>query len=62
MRSELVFAGRNKMGNRFALCQTTAKAARKFHRARTRCEDTTNQVLQSIAASCEDLAKLPLQQ
>jgi len=60
MRSELVFAARRHVGNRFALCQTAAKAARKFHRARTRVEDTTNEVLQRIAASCEELAKLPL--
>jgi len=62
MRSELVFAARHSLGNRFALCQTVAKAARKFHRARTRFEDTTNEVLQRIAASYEELAKRPLRQ
>lgn len=51
MRSELVFAARQTLGNRFALCQATAKAARIFHRARTRVEETTNEVLQRIAES-----------
>ena len=51
MRSELVFAARHRMINRFTLCQAAAKAARKFHRANTRMEDTTNEVLQRIAVS-----------
>ena len=51
MRSELVFAARQTLGNRFALCQAAAKAARIFHRAHTRVEDTTNEVLQRIAES-----------
>lgn len=51
MRSELVFAARQTLGNRFALCQAAAKAARMFHIARTRFEDTTNEVLQRIAES-----------
>jgi len=51
MRSELVFAARQTLRNRFALCQAAAKAARMFHIARTRFEDTTNEVLQLIAES-----------
>jgi hypothetical protein len=51
MRSELVFAARHTVGNRFALCQEAAKAARRFHRAHTRIQDTTNEVLQRIADS-----------
>ena len=52
MRSELVFAARQ-----------TIKATRRFHRARTRIQETTNEVLQRIAesdgkeparSSCED--------
>lgn len=54
MRSELVFAARQTLINRFALCQTAAKAARKFHVAKTRFEDTTNAVLQRIAESDQD--------
>lgn len=51
MRSELVFAARQTVGNRFALCQAAAKGTRKFHRARTRIQDTTNEVLQRLAES-----------
>jgi hypothetical protein len=51
MRSELVFAARDTLNNRFALCQTAAKATRRFHIARSRIEDTTNEVLQRIAES-----------
>ncbi len=51
MRSELVFAARQTMGNRFALCRAAAKGTRKFHRVRTRLEDTTNEVLQHLAES-----------
>ena len=51
MRSELVFAARHTLGNRFTLCHVAAKATRKFHRANTRIQDTTNEVLQRIAES-----------
>ena len=51
MRSELVFAARQTLANRFALCRAAAKATRRFHIARTRIEDTTNVVLQRIAGS-----------
>ena len=59
MRSELVFAARQMLGNRFALCQAVAKAARKFHVAKTRFEDTTNAVLQRIAESERGSVTLP---
>lgn len=59
MRSELVFAARQMLGNRFALCQAAAKAARKFHVAKTRFEDTTNAVLQRIAESDRESVTLP---
>ena len=55
MRSDLVFAARHRMVSRFTLCQAAAKAARKFHRANTRMEDTTNEVLQRIAVSEREL-------
>jgi hypothetical protein len=51
MRCELVFAARQTVGNRFALCQATAKGTRKFHRVHTRIQDTTNEVLQQLAES-----------
>ena len=54
MRSALVFAAQNTLNNRFALCQTAAKATRSFHVAHTRIEDTTNEVLQRIAESDGD--------
>ncbi len=59
MRSELVFAARQMLGNRFALCQAAAKAARKFHVAKTRFEDTTNAALQCIAESERGSVTLP---
>lgn len=54
MRSELVFAAGHTLGNRFALCRAAAKVTRRFHRARTRIEDTTNEVLQRIAESASE--------
>jgi len=59
MRSELVFAARRMLGNRFALCHGAAKAARKFHVAKTRFEDTTNAVLQRIAEADRESVTLP---
>jgi len=51
MRTELVFAARRTLSNRYLLCKTAAKATRKFHRPRARIEETTNAVLQRIAHS-----------
>ena len=59
MRSELVFAARRMLENRFALCQGAAKAARRFHVAKTRFEDTMNAVLQRIAESDRESVTLP---
>ena len=50
MRSELVFAARQSIANRYTLCQATAKATRIFHVANTRIQDTTNGVLQRFAS------------
>lgn len=58
VRSELVFAARQTMKNRFALCQTAAKATRKFHRTNTCIQDTTNKVLRCIAESDQESATL----
>ena len=45
MRSDLVFRARAHISNRYQLCKLVAKGTRKFHRPRTRLEDTTNDVL-----------------
>ena len=50
MRSELVFAARQSIANRFTLCQAAAKATKLFHIANTRIQDTTNDVLQRFAS------------
>ena len=49
MRSELVFAAKRSLSDRYALCRIAATATRKFHRPKTRVEDTTDAVLQYIA-------------
>ena len=49
MRSELVFAAKRQLSDRYALCRIAATATRKFHRPKTRIEDTTDAVLQYIA-------------
>ena len=59
MRSELVFAAGHTLEDRFALCRAVAKATRKFHRAHSRIEDTTNEVLQRIAESVSEPGKVP---
>ena len=51
MRSELVFAAKHMVGNRFALCHAAAKGTRSFLTQRNRIQDTTNEVLQRIAES-----------
>ena len=51
MRSELVFAARQIVGNRFALCHTAAKATRRFHISNSRIQDTMNGVFTRIAES-----------
>ena len=51
MRSELVFAAKRTLSNRYVLCRILAKATRKFHKPHTRIEDTTDDVLQRIANS-----------
>lgn len=48
MRSEMVFAAEQKLGNRYMLCRVVAKATRKMHKPAARIEDTTNAVLEHI--------------
>lgn len=49
MRSELVFAAKHTLRNRYGLCRLVSTATRKFHRPNTRVEETTNSVLMHIA-------------
>jgi hypothetical protein len=51
VRSELVFAAKCTLPNRYVLCRVLSTATRKFHRPKTRVEDTTDEVLRRIAAS-----------
>ena len=51
MRSELVFAAKRRLSDRYALCRIAATATRKFHRPNTRIEDTTDAVLKRISDS-----------
>ena len=51
MRSELVFAAKCTLPSRYALCRVLSTATRKFHRPRTRIEDTTDDVLRYVAKS-----------
>ena len=51
MRSELVFAAKRRLSDRYALCPIAATATRKLHRPKTRIEDTTDAVLRYIADS-----------
>ena len=45
MRSDLVFGALPGVPNRYQLCQSTAKAARKLHRPNARLQDTINEAL-----------------
>jgi len=54
MRSEMVFAAKRKLPNRYMLCRVLATATRRFHKPATRIEDTTDAVLQRIADSPDE--------
>jgi hypothetical protein len=54
MRSDKVFDALHTLQNRYMLCQLASKATRKFHKPSTRIQDTTNEVLNRIAASERD--------
>jgi len=49
MRSELVFAAKRTLSNRYTLCRVLSTSTRKFHISNTRIEDTTDAVLRRIA-------------
>jgi hypothetical protein len=51
MRSELVFAAKRTLPNRYGLCRVLSTATRKFHRPNTRVEETTDAVLRHIAGA-----------
>jgi hypothetical protein len=51
MRSDLVFGALVHASNRYHLCRLVSKAAREFHRPKTRFEDTTNDVLVRLSDS-----------
>jgi len=59
MRSELVFAAKRRLSDRYALCRIAATATRKFHRPNTRIEDTTDAVLRYIADEGVNSASVP---
>ena len=65
MRSELIFAAMAHVSNRFLLTKLASKATRRFHRANTRIQDTTNDVLvrfsgSTPAANIAQLEAVPL--
>jgi len=49
MRSELVFAAKHTLSNRYTLCRVVSTSTRKFHIPNTRVEDTTDAVLRRVA-------------
>lgn len=51
MRSDLVFAAKVILPNRYTLCWVVSSATRRFHRPNTRIEETTDAVLLHIADS-----------
>lgn len=51
MRSEMVFAAKRKLSNRYMLCRVVATATRRLHKPATRIEDTTDAILRHIASS-----------
>jgi len=58
MRSELVFAAEHSLRNRYRLCRLVSTATRKFHRPKTRVEETTDAVLRHIANASAGAVKL----
>jgi len=46
MRSDLVFGAMTHVSNRFLLTRVAANATRKFHRPKTRIQDTANEVFE----------------
>ncbi|HEY0794912.1 MAG TPA: hypothetical protein VGD64_03950 [Acidisarcina sp.] len=50
MRSDLVYSAAVKLPNRYTLCLTVSRAARKLHIPSTATEVTINKVLSGIAS------------
>ena len=53
MRSEMVFAAKRRLPNRYMLCRVLSTATRRIHRPNTRIEDTTDAVLRHLACASE---------
>ena len=51
MRSDKVFKALHTVQNRYMLCQLASKATRRFHKPYTPIQNTTNDVLNRIAAT-----------
>jgi hypothetical protein len=50
MRSQAVFDAKEAVGNRYQLCQLTAKTTRRIHVPASNTQDTINSALERIAA------------
>ena len=53
VRSELIFRAREKVDNKYKLCQTTSKATRSLHIVAQNTTDTINDALSRIAGGDE---------
>lgn len=53
MRSDLVFGALPGVPNRYQLCQSTAKAARKLHKPNARLQDTINDALVRLGSTAK---------
>lgn len=49
MRSEAIFRAKEIIANKYKLCQTVAKAARRLHISSTDTQGTINQAFERIA-------------
>jgi hypothetical protein len=58
VRSELIFRAREKVDNKYKLCQTTSKATRRLHIVAQNTTDTINDALSRIAGGDESSALL----
>ncbi len=53
VRSELIFRAREKLDNKYKLCQTASKATRRLHITAKNTTDTINDALSRIAGGDE---------
>ena len=49
MRSEAIFRAKEAVSNRYQLCQTVAKAARRMHVGSQNPQDTINSAFEKVA-------------